>query len=296
MLQNLVLMFADDTKVYKALDQATEDNSLQDDINELQEWPKSMCMRFHPEKCKVMHLGHNNKKKEYHMTTSDGSKHILTTTDQEKDLGVTIDDKLSFSKHVSNQVNKANRVLGALRHSFKALDSTSFTLLFKSLVRPHLEYASTAWYPKLKRDRDALEYVQRRGTRLVEGISHLSYEERLKALKLPTLEFRRQRSDAIQAFKSLKGLDQLNYRKECNICNNHMLRLSNTSSTRGHTLKLAVQHQPGLKSTHFGHRVVKNWNSLSQHTIDSDSINTFKTRLTKDWQNHPDLYSYRFSY
>jgi hypothetical protein len=243
-----------------------------------------------------MHLGNNNTLKEYNMTTSDGSRHILSTTDQEKDLGVTIDDKLTFSKHVSNQVNKANRVLGAIRHSFKALDSTSFTLLFKSLVRPHLEYASTAWYPKLKRDRDALEYVQRRGTRLVEGISHLPHEDRLRALKLPTLEFRRQRSDVIQAFKTLKGLDQLDYRKECSTCKNHMLRLSNTSSTRGHTLKLAVQHQPGLKSSHFGHRVVKNWNMLSQHTIDSDSVNTFKTRLTKDWRNHPDMYSYRFSY
>jgi hypothetical protein len=295
-IQNPVLMFADDTKVYSALEPGSEDNSLQEDLDDLQEWAQKMCMRFHPEKCKVMHLGHNSHRKKYHMTTSDGAKHTLEVTEQEKDLGVTIDSKLVFSKHVYNQVNKANRVLGAIKHTFKALDNTSFSMLYKSLVRPHLEYASTAWSPKLKRDKDTLEYVQRRATRLVQGISHLGYEERLESLKLPTLEFRRQRADVIQVFKSIKGLDNLNYQRECPTCKNHMLRISNFSSTRGHSLKLMVQHRRGPKSAHLGHRVVNNWNKLNQTTVDAETLNTFKSRLTKQWQNHPDLYSYRFSY
>ena len=112
---------------------------------------------------------------------------------EEKDLRVPVDRDLSFSNHVQNQMNKANRILGAIKHTFKAIDQESFKHLYSGLVRPHLEYASVAWAPRWKRERDALEQVQRRATRMIPGISHLPYPERLENLQLPTLEYRRKR-------------------------------------------------------------------------------------------------------
>ncbi|KAK3869944.1 hypothetical protein Pcinc_024777 [Petrolisthes cinctipes] len=50
-------------------------------------------------------------------------------------------------------------------------------------TRPHLEYASVNWNPALKRDKDTLEQVQRRATRLAQGLSHLSYSDRLASLR-----------------------------------------------------------------------------------------------------------------
>ena len=88
-------------------------------------------------------------------------------------------------------INKANRLLGIIRRSFCALDNTSFTLLYKAIVRPHLEYAATIWNPSKKGYIDDLEEVQRRATKLLQNISHLSYPERLAALSLPALEYRR---------------------------------------------------------------------------------------------------------
>ena len=78
-------------------------------------------------------------------------------TIDEKDLGVTIDNQLNFSMHVQTQVAKANRILGCLRHTFKYLTSPIFLQLYKAMIRPHLEYASCIWFPKLKRDSDAIE-------------------------------------------------------------------------------------------------------------------------------------------
>ena len=168
--------------------------------------------------------------------------------------------------------------------------------LYKSIVRPHLEYASVVWSPKLKRDKDALEQVQRRATRLVSGISHLSYPERLRHLNLPTLDFRRQRTDVIQVFKILKGFDQVAYSRECNTCGNSLFKPTRSTTTRGHSLKLQVQHQTGQRKSFFAARVTPTWNRLSQDTVDAPNPETFKFRLGKEWENHPDKFNYRFSY
>ena len=295
-LQNYVSMFADDTKIYQAIDVQTNSNNLQNDIERLQSWAQLMQMRFHPEKCKVMHMGPTNPKREYQMTMTGDQIHTLQAVEEEKDLGVVIDHQLKFSTHIQAQVNKANRVLGALKHTFTALDRMAFLNLYKSLIRPHLEYASAAWNPKLKRDKDALERVQRRATRLVDGLSHLSYSERLESLQLPTLHFRRQRTDMIQTFKILKNFDKLNYTRECNQCGGAMFKPTLSTATRGHNLKLQVQHQLGPKKNFFSARVTEAWNKLSPDTVNATSVDSFKTKLAKEWGSRPDLYQYSFSY
>ena len=104
--------------------------------------------------------------------------------------------------HINMSINKANRLLGIIIRSFCALDNNSFTLLYKAIVRPHLEYAATIWNPYKKGYIDDLENVQRRATKLLQNISHLSYPERLAALNLPTLVYRRIIGDMIETFKS----------------------------------------------------------------------------------------------
>ena len=192
-LRNIISMYADDTKIYAAVTSELETQSLSDDLKAAEEWAKKMQMKFNLGKCHVMHLGRNNPHKEYTMTLEDGTLHTLETVETEKDLGVLVDRELKFSQHCQLKVNKANSILGCLKHSFKNMDKETFLLLYKAMIRPHLEYASCVWSPHLKRDKDAIERVQRRATKIVPGISHLSYTERLKYLELPTLQFRRER-------------------------------------------------------------------------------------------------------
>ena len=68
-------------------------------------------------------------------------------------------------------------------------------------MRNLLEYAIAAWHPYKKKDIDMIEKVQRRATKIVPSLKHLTYPERLKELNIPTLSYRRIRGDMIETFK-----------------------------------------------------------------------------------------------
>ena len=159
------------------------------------------------------------------------------------------------------------------------------------MVRPHLEYASCIWNPHLAKDINALEKVQRRATRLIPAIRHLSYEERLRHLNLPTLQFRRLRSDLIQTFKIMSEIDTLDENTNCTVCDNQkMFPLVQNSVTRGHSKKLVVTHHSGPRINFLTRRVTKVWNNLSNATVCAKSVVSFKQGLRHDLANHPIRY------
>ena len=94
------------------------------------------------------------------------------------------------------KIKKSNRILGLIKRSFSNLDFESFLLLYKSLIRSHLEYAQTVWSPYKKKYIDAIERVQRRATKILPCLKLLSYEERLRKLNLPSLVYKRSRGDS----------------------------------------------------------------------------------------------------
>ena len=67
------------------------------------------------------------------------------------------------------------------------MDKSTFLCLYKSLVRSHLDYGDLNWFPVLKKHIRMIENVQRRATRILSTLRHLSYSERLQELNLPTL-------------------------------------------------------------------------------------------------------------
>ena len=85
----------------------------------------------------------------------------MEETIAEKYVGVTIDNKLSFDKHITEKVNKANSIIGVIRRTFEYLDLKTFRMLYVSLVRPHLEYANPVWNPYLKKHIDMITGARR---------------------------------------------------------------------------------------------------------------------------------------
>lgn len=208
--------------------------------------------------------------------------HPVESTTTEKDIGVTIDSDLNFNTHITNQVNKANRVMGVIRRAYTHLDTNNFRLLFKALVRPHLEYAHAVWNPHLRCHVEALENVQRRATRQIPGLAHLSYSERLRRLNMPTLAYRRMRGDVIEAYKILAGhYDQR--------ASDGLLTLSHVTHTRGHSRKLIRSGAARTNKRHhfFTQRVVGLWNSLTESVVSAPSLKAFEARLDKHWAQHP---------
>ena len=205
-------IFADDTKVYRAIESTDTPELLQNDVSKSEYWGGEWKMFYNTDKCHHVHIGENTEASKFEMGSGD-NRNTIKRVESEKDLGVFIDEKLNFRDHITKKVNIANRNLGIIFRSFTYMDKEMFLNLYKSMVRPHIEYATQVWSPQYKKDKITLENVQRRATRLVKCIKHLSYSERLKALGLPTLEYRRERADMIQVYKILHDIDKADREK-----------------------------------------------------------------------------------
>ena len=106
---------------------------------------------------------------------------------------------------------KGNQILGLIRRNISYnMENTLIISLYKTIVRPHLEYCIQAWRPYHKKDIYELKIVHRRATKLLPELKHLCYERRLLERRLTTLETRRLRGDLIQVFKILNGYEDIN--------------------------------------------------------------------------------------
>ena len=262
-------------------------------------------MSLNVDKCHRLHMGSNNTEYHYHLPKISNMRKTRTSTSytytfhplkkvtSEKDLGVTVDDKLNFKLHISQKVAKANSMIYLIKNYFKFLDKEMLKLLIKSLIRPHLEYCSAIWSPITKTEIRRIEGVQRRATKLLPELSNLPYSERLRQLQLPTLEFRRTRSDLILIYNYINQNILIDPNTHCKVCRNNQNMLEPiTSGTRGHPYRFMIQRHPTNRKRFITARTLPLWNRLNPDTVTAPSLNSFKSRLRAD-RAMPDQYNFQ---
>ncbi|KFQ63554.1 hypothetical protein N334_13604, partial [Pelecanus crispus] len=237
------------------------------DLDKLKKWAHVNIMRFNKAKHKVLHLGQGNTPYQYRLWDEG-----IENSPAEKELRVLVDKKLDMSQQCVIAAQKANRILGWIKRSVASRSREVILPLCSALVRPHLECCVQLWGPQHKKDMDLLEQLQRRATKMIRGMEHLSWEERLSELGLFSLEKRRLRGDLIVAFQYIKEAyekdgDKVFSRACCN-----------RTRCNGFILKEGM-FRLDIRKKCFTMRVVKHWNSLPREVVDAPSMEIFKVRL-----------------
>ena len=268
-----IKMFADDTKLYRAINEPADAHLLQDDLNSLTEWSDKWLLKFNASKCKVMHCGSKNPESVYTLLQCDTNQaKSLDKTAMEKDLGVYVTNTFKPTTHCKKAANKAMSALKLLKIAFSKLNKENFKILYTTYVRPHLDYCAQAVGPVFKQDINALEKVQRRATKLVKELKRLPYPERLKQLDLSSISERIRRGDMIETYKLITG--------KVDIESSQFFEPNEDCRIRGHHLKIKKRRTRLLLRSHFfSNRAVDLWNKLPEDVVSAISTNEFKNKF-----------------
>ena len=264
-------MFADDIKVVG--NPSTED--LQLDLDFIHKWTVEWDLPLNANKC--MRLIANSIEVNPLYIGRNGENLEIPRVTEVRDLGIQVTADFKSSVQCQNATKKARRALYMLTKTITSRDTGILLPLYKSHVRPHLEYCVQAWSPSLNKDKIVLEKVQRTFTRLFPELRPLVYEERLKKLGLFSLGRRRLRGDLIETFKILKNITR---------AGEHLFSLNRNTVLRGHELKLEkIRASSTARANFFSFRVVNAWNKLPHETVSVNTVLQFKERLDRYWSN-----------
>ena len=248
------LLFADDTKLSKAVSSRLDCTHLQKDINALQQWSILSGLNFNVAKTFLLSFCSRSHQLSVDYTLNNSIIPKVTTA---KDLGILFSENLSWSDHYNLISKNAYSQLSLIKRSFSSACPLSVKkLLYTSLVRSKLTYCSQVWRPMLLKDISNLERIQRRATKYIIGHSALSYRDRLISLQLLPLMYFYEYLDILLLIQSLKYPDDS--------FDIYTFISFSSSPTRSNTqTKLVPQYCASNRTRHFYfHRIVRLWNAL----------------------------------
>jgi hypothetical protein len=258
-------LFADDAKGLAKVDDVKEAELVQGDLDAIAAWSAANKLPLSLEKSCVIHYGSGNRR-----STFDFNGHMLSEVEEHDDLGILRSTDFQYSRHVSNMATKVSRVCGMFCRAFVSRSREFMLRLWLSYLRPKLEYASQVWNGSIGVSK--LEFIQRRFTKRIRGISSVSYGNRLQQLQLPSLEDRRLYLDRVFLHKLLTGKLNVN---PSDLCINRVKLI-----TRSHATSI-VTYRPKSATIgrNFSFRAAKIWNLLPLILKTTCSSTVFKKSL-----------------
>lgn len=269
-----IRLFADDSLLYRRINNPSDSVILQNDLNKLQSWEQEWKMEFHPGKCQLLRI--TNKSKQF--IPSDYFIHHtkLEMSDSAKYLGVIIDSRLNWKYQCQNVCKKANKVLAFLRRNIHSCPPHIKNHCVNSLVKPVLEYGSVVWDPHQMIHKEKLEEVQKRAARFVTGnyiFEHGNTKKNMKKLEWEPLEERRARSKVTTFFKARQKLIEIPL--------NHLnINVRNRRKFASHNYAVPVSTIDSHLHS-FYPSTIRLWNRLPAELHECADTEIFKSKLNK---------------
>ena len=283
--------FADDTRISKKISTLQDCDLLQQDLEYVIEWSKKNNMQLHEDKFEFLCYRTPAAKSlaealpfmadVTNYTTPGGT--TLERSPLVRDLGVNMSEELSWSPHINIMVDKARQISSWVLGVFKDRSKPVMVQLYKSLVRSRVEYCCPLWNPTRIADIQSIEDIQRQFTRRILGLRDTNYWDRLKELKLSSLQRRRERYMIIHVWKILQGV--------CPNDINMVFKDNPRLGTKVAIPPLAKQASAMAKSCYdnsFAVRAGKLWNLLPKEVKMMSELESFKVSLGAFMDKVPD--------
>ena len=277
-----ILKYADDVRIFLSAKKQSDALhhlrlKVQHDIDSIFSWADACGMSLNINKCFQVSFGQLPVDASFSYTLNN---EMIPCIDKSSfnDLGLTVSSPFSFNNHVSKITKKAFQRLGLINKVFENRTETSLLHLYKSFVRPIVEYSSVVWNPYTSCNINKLERIQKRMTRMPQRIRHLPYRDRLKSLNLLSLQSRRLRAQVILIFKMFQcePLQDLN----------NYFTFSSSTKTRGHRYKINTKSaKSNYRLRFFTVSAIVTWNSLPEKAVNAPSLSVFKRELSSFFQS-----------
>ncbi len=264
-----VRLFADDCVLYHQIKTTSDTETLQRDLDGLQQWESDWQMQFHPQKCQLLRI--TNKKSpvegQYNI-----HGHTLEEVDSAKYLGVTIHRTLNWNHHINNISKRANSTRAFLQRNLRSCPTKTKALCYQTLLRPLMEYSCTIWDPSTQENINKLEAVQRRTARFVNNNYDRtsSVTTMLQSLNWEPLQQRRARYKVIMMYRIVHGLIAIPP-------STHLTpRTTNTRQNRQFSYLVPYARTESYRYSFFPD-TIRLWNGLPESMTTCTTLDAFKS-------------------
>ena len=203
---SFISLFADDSRVSAITDSKEDCEQFQKELDmRVYPWAERNKAVFNGDKFEHIHFGKNPQDS---ATYLDPNGNLIRIKPQIRDLGVVIADDLLWSSHVDRIIANCRKQSAWILRTFSKRDIKTMRTLWISLLRPIVDYCSPIWSPHPTNYGmiDRLESILRSFTKKVDNLHNLPYDERLKEMKLSSIQRRHERYKMLYIYKIKEGM------------------------------------------------------------------------------------------
>jgi hypothetical protein len=267
--------FADDTRITKSIKTTMDCIDMQGAVKNVSMWCDLNGMELNENKFEVIKYGKIEELLNYEYKTTKGE--ILKVQPNVKDLGVMLSNDFEYELHINNVIEKGNNLSNWVTRTFQDRSIIVMLTLYKSIIRPRIDYAIQLYYPYKITLISKIEAIQRHYTALIKGLENLNYFERLKYLRLFSLQRRAERYIIMYIWKIIE-------RRVVNLTHKPIEITENERTGRKVLINKLITKTGRLQTIQynsFSFRAGRLFNSLPQEIRDlkGTSVDCFKRKL-----------------